>query len=163
MRYADGPTVEVSLDIAAAAPAVWAAVTDIDLPARFSSEFLGGRWLDGAPCAVGTQFAGRNFHPAMGEWETICTVVDFDPGQVFAYAVGDPGLPGATWRFTLVPAGDTTRVVYWMRMGPGRSGLNFAIDAMPDKEERIVARRCEEHRANMLATLEGIRSVVEGT
>jgi hypothetical protein len=49
-----------------------------------------------------------------------------------------------------------------MRMGPARSGLNIAIDAMPDKEERIIARRQDEHRANMTANLEGIKALAEG-
>jgi hypothetical protein len=46
-------------------------------------------------------------------------------------------------------------------MGPGRSGLNIAIDAMPDKEERIIERRLSEHRANMTATLAGIKAIAE--
>jgi hypothetical protein len=33
---------------------------------------------------------------------------------------------------------------------------------MPEKEERIVARRLEEWRANMTANLEGIKALVEG-
>jgi hypothetical protein len=48
-----------------------------------------------------------------------------------------------------------------MQMGPARSGLNPAIDAMPDKESRIIARRLDEHRANMQANLDGVKSVVE--
>lgn len=163
MRYADGPTVEVSLLMPAAPSVVWPLITDIGLPARYSSEFLGARWLDGGTCEVGARFAGRNSHPAIGEWETICTVTEVVPEAVFAYAVGDPDLPGATWRYTLTPDGEGTRVGFWMRMGPGRGGLNAAIDAMPHKEERIVARRCGEHEANMLRTLEGIRAVAEGT
>ena len=42
---------------------VWALVTDIDLPARFSSEFQGATWLDDGP-AVGARFVGHNHHPA---------------------------------------------------------------------------------------------------
>jgi hypothetical protein len=48
LRYRDGPTTQVDLVIAAPAPVVWALVCDIQLPARFSSEFDGGAWLDGA-------------------------------------------------------------------------------------------------------------------
>jgi hypothetical protein len=48
-----------------------------------------------------------------------------------------------------------------MQMGPAPSGLTPAIEAMPDKEERIVARRLEEHRANMGATLAGIKELAE--
>jgi len=43
-----------------------------------------------------------------------------------------------------------------MQMGPARSGINVAIDAMPDKEARILSRRLSELRANMEATLHGI-------
>jgi len=48
-----------------------------------------------------------------------------------------------------------------MQMGPARSGINMAIDAMPDKETRILRRRIAELRANMEATLHGIKSLAE--
>ena len=69
--------------------------------------------------------------------------------------------PSSAWRFTLRPDGDGTRVTQWMRMGPGRSGINAAIDAMPDKEDRILRRRLAEHRSNMEATLQGIKQLAE--
>ena len=47
-------------------------------------------------------------------------------------------------------------------MGPARSGINLAIDAMPEKESRILRRRMAEHRANMEATLDGIKHLAEG-
>ena len=46
-------------------------------------------------------------------------------------------------------------------MGPAPSGLSIAIEAMPDKEERIVARRLEEWRTNMQATIEGVKALAE--
>ncbi|MGH3627083.1 MAG: hypothetical protein ACRDRL_06535 [Sciscionella sp.] len=48
-----------------------------------------------------------------------------------------------------------------MRMGPARSGLNAAIGAHLDKQDRIVARRLEEHRAAMQATIDGIKQLAE--
>ena len=48
------------------------------------------------------------------------------------------------------------------RIGPGPSGLTPALEAMPDKEERIIERRCEEFRRNMESTLDGIASLVGG-
>jgi hypothetical protein len=84
-----------------------------------------------------------------------------EPEAVFEWAVGDAENPSALWRFTLEPDGSGTRLRQWMRMGPAPSGLNAAIDAMPDKEERIIARRLEEHRVNMQATLDGIRQLAE--
>ena len=60
-------------------------------------------------------------------------------------------------------AGDGhARLEYWFQMGPGRGGLNYAIEAMPDKEERIVARRMEEHRVNMARVLDGVKALAEG-
>lgn len=155
MRYADGPTVTVDVLIDAPPAVVWALVSDISLPARFSTELQAAEWIDE------TRFRGTNRHEAAGEWQTECTVVERDDQRVFAWAVGDPDHPSATWRFALAPEGDGTRLTQWMRMGPAPSGLTPAIEAMPDKEERIVARRLDEHRFNMLATLQGIKDLAE--
>jgi hypothetical protein len=54
--------------------------------------------------------------------------------------------PSATWRFTLKPDGEGTLLEQWYQMGPARSGLNIAIDAMPDKEAKIVFVRCASTR-----------------
>jgi hypothetical protein len=47
-------------------------------------------------------------------------------------------------------------------MGPGPSGTTRVIEQMPDKEERIIARRLEEYQAGMTAVLAGIKAAVEG-
>ncbi|HZQ28179.1 MAG TPA: SRPBCC family protein [Acidimicrobiales bacterium] len=162
MKYADGPTVEVEVLIDAPAERVWALVSDIDLPARFSSEFLGSRWIDGAiGPAPGARFVGRNRHPVGGEWETTCVVDVYEPGRSFGWAVGDPDYPSASWCFDIEPEQDGVRLRQWARLGPAPSGLTPAIEAMPDKEERIVARRLDEHRANMQATVEGVKALAE--
>ena len=100
-------------------------------------------------------------HEAIGEWTTTCTVTERVEGRVFAYAVGDASFPSASWRFELEPEGEGTRLRQSMRIGPAPSGLTPAIEAMPDNEERIIAGRLDEHRFNMLATLQGIKDVVE--
>lgn len=142
--------------------AVWPFVSDIQTPARFSSEFQGGEWLDGATGpALGARFRGRNHHEARGSWETVSTVCELEPERVFAWAVGDPGVPAARWRFTLEPAEAGTRITQWMQMGPGESGISELIAQMPDKEHRILRRRLAEHQANMKATLAGIKSLAE--
>ncbi len=162
LRYADCPTTEATVDIAAAPDAVWALVSDIELPARFSGEFVGAEWLDGASGPqVGARFVGRNRHDAIGTWETTSTVTDCDPPRPFGWAVGEPDDPSASWRFTLQPTGDGTRLTQWMQMGPARSGINAAIDAMPDKESRILERRLAELHRNMQATLDGIKQLAE--
>jgi uncharacterized protein YndB with AHSA1/START domain len=162
LRYRDGPAVEVELLIDAAPEVVWELVCDIELPVRFSSELQRVEWVDGRKGAgLGARFVGYNHHPAIGDWQTTSTVSDFEPGRVFGWAVGDPAGPAATWRFTLVPDGGGVRLKQWMRMGPARSGINAAIDAMPDKESKILHRRLAEHRANMEANLRGIKELAE--
>lgn len=163
MRYADTPTADVSIEIAAPADLVWPLVVDINLPARFSEEFRGAEWIDPAPePGLGARFVGRSGHPARGEWQTTCTVTRFDVNRAFEWTVGDLDVPAARWRFELEPTSTGTRLRQWAQMGPGRSGLTPAIEAMPDKEERIVARRLREWRTNMTANLEGIRDLAEG-
>lgn len=164
LRYRDCPSTQAEVLIAAPAAVVWALVCDIQLPARFSSEFNGGEWLGGASSpAPGARFTGRNHHPAIGNWETTSTICEFQPEQVLGWAVGDPDQPSALWRFTLVADADGTgtRLTQWMQIGPGPSGISAAIEAMPDKESRILQRRLREHSANMAATLAGIKEVAE--
>ena len=164
LRYRDCPSTQAEVLIAAPAAVVWALVCDIQLPARFSSEFNGGEWLGGASSpAPGARFTGRNHHPAIGNWETTSTICEFQPEQVLGWAVGDPDQPSALWRFTLVADADGTgtRLTQWMQIGPGPSGISAAIEAMPDKESRILQRRLGEHSANMAATLAGIKEVAE--
>lgn len=163
MRFAEGPTVEVEAHVDAPPAVVWSIVTDVNMPARFSSEFRGGEWLDGASGPdVGARFLGRNHHPAVGEWQSVSTVVSYEAERLFAWAVGEPQHPAAAWRFELEPDGEGTRLRQWARLGPGRSNLTRIIDAAPEKEEEIVAYRLEWLRVNMAATLGGIRALAEG-
>jgi hypothetical protein len=154
----------VTLDVTMDAPveAVWPLVTDINLPSRFSDEFRGATWVDPGP-ALGARFVGRNWHKAMGEWETTSIVDRFDPPRGFGWCVTDLDNPSSRWWFELQEVPGGTRLTYGTRMGPAPSGLSIAITAMPDKEERIVARRLEEFEANIRATLEGIKRLAEGS
>jgi hypothetical protein len=159
VKYADGPTVQVELLIEAPIEVVWSLVADINVPAEFSTEFRGATWLD-AP-ALGARFRGRNHHDALGEWETISFVSRYEPPHAFAWAVSDPEKPSASWWFGLHEQAQAVLVRYGARMGPAPSGLSIAIAAMPEKEERIIARRLQEFERNMTATLQGIKALAE--
>jgi hypothetical protein len=162
VRYRDQPTIEVEQRVAASPEVVWALVTDIGLPARFSGELQSVEWLDGATeVAVGNRFRGTNENPALGTWSTECTVVEVEPGLRWAWAVESEGNRMATWGFEVDPGRDTVIVRQWARMGPDPSGLNIAIDAMPEKEARIISRRLAEWRTNMEANLAGIKALAE--
>jgi len=160
--YADCPSVAAEIYIEAPPERVWGMVSDIFLMPELSAELQEVAWLDGVTGpAAGHRFTGRSAHPAMGEWETVSTVVQCDPPRCFAWVVGDPAHPSATWRFTLKPDGDGTLLEQWYQMGPARSGLNIAIDAMPDKEQKIVFVRLREHETGMKHNLDAIKERAE--
>jgi Polyketide cyclase / dehydrase and lipid transport len=162
VRYADGPTAEGAVHIAAPPERVWPLVSDIHLVASLSREVVSVAWLDGVTLpAVGAAFRGTSRHPAVGEWSTTSRVVVCDPPRTFAWAVEDPDEPTATWRFDLTPRDGGTDLRQWARMGPGRSNLNRAIEAMPDKEERIVAGRLREWQAAIDANLAAFKELAE--
>ncbi|MFI6867795.1 SRPBCC family protein [Nocardia sp. NPDC050406] len=162
MRYRDHPTVEVAERISCDAATAWALVTDIGLPARCSNELQSVEWLDGADrVAVGARFRGRNRHDAMGEWETVCEVVEVEDGRRWVWNVRGPMGISGTWGFEVEPAREGVIVRQWARMGPDRSGLSLAIDAKPDLEGRIIARRLAEWSENMRANLVCVRELAE--
>ncbi|MEX1655444.1 SRPBCC family protein [Streptomyces pseudovenezuelae] len=160
--YADKPTVEVPIWIAAPPEQVWELVSDIELMPRLSSELQSVEWLDGSKGPVlGARFVGRSRHEAFGEWATTSHIVEYEPLRTFAWAVEDPQFPSAIWRFSLEPQDGGTLLRQWMQMGPGRSGLSVAIDRMPEKEQKIVFVRMREFESNIGTTLEAIKKLAE--
>jgi nitroreductase len=161
IRMADGPGTIAEIDIDAPPAVVWELVSDIELPAQFSEEFLGASWDgDGVP-SLGASFTGRNRHAAVGEWEVQSYILDYEPDRCFGWGSVDPNNPGARWRFDLEKMPGGTRLRFVATLGPGVSGTPAAIDAMPDKEDRILNGRLREVRANMERTVQGIKELAE--
>src|SRR5436190_12798217 len=98
VRYADCPTVEVEVVVDAPVERVWALVSDIETPVRFSTELQSATWLDDR-----ARFVGRSWHKATGEWETVCFVTSYEVNRCFGWAVMDADNPSASWRFDLSP------------------------------------------------------------
>jgi nitroreductase len=162
LRFDDGPGAVAEIDIAAPPAAVWALVADIELPARFSSEFLGAEWA-GEERGVGAVFHGRNRHPAIGEWSVPCFVDADDEPRAFGWRTSDPHTPGARWRFDLTPRDGGTRLRFSYTIGPGPSGTTMAIESHPGKEARVLRRRLDEVHANMQRTVEGVKQLAEAS
>jgi hypothetical protein len=161
-RYADKPTAEASTWIDADPDRVWRLVSDIELMPTLSSELQSVQWVDGAGGPrMGARFVGHNKHDAFGEWSTTSQIVSCDQSSEFAWAVGDPDNPAATWRFRLAPRDGGTALTYWVQMGPGRSGLSVAIDSMPDREQKIVFVRLREFETAIGKTLAAIKRLAE--
>jgi Polyketide cyclase / dehydrase and lipid transport len=160
--YADTPTLAAEIYVEAPPERVWSLVSDIFLMPGLSAELRQVEWLGGVTGpALGHRFRGRNAHLELGEWETVSTIMECDESRCFAWAVGDPDHPSTTWRFTLRPDGAGTVLEQWVQMGPGRSGLNLAIDAMPEKERKIVFVRLREMEAGLTSNLAAIKKLAE--
>ena len=96
--------------------------------------------------------------------QTECEVVEVDDEGdikrwVWNVLAGD-GV-GATWAFEVEPTRDGVLIRQWARMGPAPSGLSVAIDARPELEGRIVARRLAEWEQGMRANLDYVRAKLE--
>lgn len=161
-RYADRPTVEVATWIDASPQRVWELVSDITTMADCSDELQRVEWVgaDTGP-RVGARFTGYNAHPSLGAWSTVSEIVEYEPQQSFAWAVGDAQYPSAVWRFRMTGEGTGTRLWQWMQMGPAPSGLSIAIAEMPEKEQKIVFVRLREFETGMLANLDQLKSMAE--
>lgn len=163
MRHRDCPTVEEEIRVVADPAAIWAVVTDIELPVRRSPELRRVEWLDGATAvAVGSRFRGSNRNERLGEWETECVVTEVDVERRWTWDVCGPAGVQATWGFEIDPGRDAVTVRQWARLRTGQSGMTVAIEAMPDKEGRIIARRLAQWRNDLAANLELVRELVEG-
>jgi uncharacterized protein YndB with AHSA1/START domain len=164
MKLSEAPGTAASVHIQAPPDRVWAVATDLPRFGQWSPENRGGRWLDGADGqSVGHRFEGTQEHPAVGTWTTVATIVECDPCVRYSWIVGTADDPGATWLFTFEATDDGTRLDQRVTIGPGPSGISVAIEAMPDKEDRILQRRLEEHDRGMAAVLDGIKHAAEGS
>lgn len=161
-RYCDKPTVGADIWIDAPPSRVWDIVTDVDLMPTMSDELQRIEWLDEAKePAQGARFIGYSKHEALGEWQSTSHVIEYESGHVFAWAVSDPDDPSAVWRFRVEPKDGGTQLSQSMQLGPGRSGLSFAIDRMPEKEQKIVFVRLREFEQSIAVTLEQIKKLAE--
>ncbi|GAA3574963.1 SRPBCC family protein [Amycolatopsis ultiminotia] len=161
-RYADCPTAEAGTWIDGSPELVWRFAADVGLMPELSAELQSVRWCDGGTGpGLGRSFVGHSKHESFGEWETTSVIVEYDEPRVFGWAVGDPGWPAAKWRFTLVPEDGGTRLTQCAQLGPGPSGLSYAIERMPDKEQKIVFVRLREFEKAMAATVGAIKERAE--
>ncbi len=159
---ADGPGAVVEVDIKAPARTVWPFVSDINFGADHSAEFTGARWADDIESPeLGATFFGSNTHEAIGQWEVPCFVDVYEHERRFGWVTSDVDNPGAQWRFELHPIAGATRLRFRVILGPGPSGISKPIEAMPDKEPRILARRIDEHRANMQLVVDAMKVAAE--
>lgn len=138
--------VEVQQHFDAPPDAVYALLHDVERMAGLGPEHVTATWT--SP----TTFLGINRGSTI-EWDTVSFVTVDEPPRWFAWAVGDPEVPGSTWAYTLEPDGDGTLVTQRMQHGPGHTFLREFCEAEPDRAEKAIARRSEQLRQNMATVL----------
>lgn len=159
VTMADGPGVTAEIEIDAGSDEVWKLVSDINLPGRFSNEFVGAEWLDEP--GQGARFVGKNHNDGIGDWTTTSIVTEWKPGSAFGWSVNDVDDPAARWLFEVTPQAGSTRLRFAMILGPGISFLTLFIDQKRDQESNMIAGRQSQQRKNMARTLEGIKAIAE--
>ena len=150
----------VTVHMSASPDEIWDLVSDVTKIGRYSPETFDAEWLEGATGpAVGAKFRGHVKRNGRGPiYWTTCTVSECQPGQVFAYGVGNNSdKPLNVWRFELTPSGDGTDVtesftlaptpllrLYWTLLGwargkTNRNGMRTTLERMRDEVERSAA------------------------
>jgi uncharacterized protein YndB with AHSA1/START domain len=142
----------VTVHMEASPQAVWELVSDVTRIGRYSPETFEAEWLEGATGpAVGAKFRGHVKRNGRGPvYWTTCTVMDSEPGRVFAFGVGSSEKPLNVWRYEIEPSGDGADVtesfalasntplrLYWLLLGWSRGRTNR--EGMRTTLERVKA------------------------
>jgi hypothetical protein len=164
-HVADGPGVVTEIDIAAKPADVWKVISDINMPARFSDEFLGAEWISDSAPSVGSTFRGRNEVPGKFAWEVNCIVTAWNDHEAFEWRITDVDDPGAIWRFDLAEQGSGSRLRMSVVIGERNNGtapaaLKAARDD-PANEQKVLNGRRQTLKANMQRTVEGVKALAE--
>jgi uncharacterized protein YndB with AHSA1/START domain len=156
----DAMAVEVRATIPGSVEQVFARISDVERMAGLGPEHVEARW-DAGPrpdpdAMLGATFSGRNVRVGR-EWTMPCRVTRYEPPVAFAWEVGDPQCPTATWSYELTAeAGQRTALVHRFRHGPGWSYLRSICERHPDRVDQLISGRAAELQANMQAALDGL-------
>lgn len=155
----DGAVAQVEVVLDAPPERVFALLTDVERTGGLGPENARNVWESDAR-GVGAVFRGTNDRDGR-VWEVPCSVVEHVPPSRFAYAVGDPARPSATWSYDLAPVTGGTRVVQRFVHGPGMTYLRRAVEKHPDREAELVAGRLAELERGMRATLQAVGALLQ--
>ena len=150
--------VEVSELLPAPPDEVYTLLTDVARMGGLGPENTRSEW-ESEDRGVGAVFRGWNVLQG-NAYDVPCTVVAADPPRAFAWAVGDPALPSATWSYDLVEDGGGTRVTQRFQHGPGRTSLRRAVSAEPERAAELVAQRVAQIEAGMRTTLQAAAALL---
>lgn len=169
------PLFDLAAEVHIAAPpdTVYAAVSQMERHAEWSSELRGGEWISGKPGEPGSIFRGENFRgddvvtwaPLIrGVWHTKSEIVTTEPGRVFSWKIhsktGEP--QELVWSFEMEPRENGCTLTQRFRMGYMSPGIReITQDMDEDGKKKFIAEWHVKMRRDMQATLEKIKSIVE--
>ena len=138
-RRTDG---EVDVQIDAPPSRVWELVCDVALPAKFSTEFQGGEWLDGADHRSAPRSKATTSWEGIGEWETTRSSSNRARARLCGAVGNDAETAAALWRFELCSRRATgTRLETFVRLGAGTVGTDGSDRPHARERGRIIQRR----------------------
>lgn len=147
---------EVSRDIAATPPDVYAAISDVTRMGEWSTECHTCEWRDGVDGpAVGVEFDGHNRN-GDHEWTTQGTVVEAEPGRSFVFDCSMYGVHYATWGYRIELVAGGSRVTEWtvdLRSEQARA-YGSRVSGVEDRGAR--------NRHTMSGTLDRLAAALEG-
>lgn len=138
-----------SVEIAASAQDVYAAVSQLERMGEWSPENQGGTWLTGDGSSVGDQFEGNN---QIGDyqWKATAEVTRCDPGEAFCFAVGETAEWG--YHFEAAEAGCKVTETWKMKNLP---------PTLADASEERIQGRVDMVQAAMATTLGNLKASFE--
>ncbi|MFT5530179.1 MAG: hypothetical protein ACI91O_000187 [Candidatus Poriferisodalaceae bacterium] len=104
-----------SISVSASPEAVYAMVSDLTRHGEWSSQNIGGEWLDGATGQVGDWFEGRN-KAGPNEWTAKVEITEATPGADFGFWTLGTAANVAHWRYTMEAEGSGTKLSQHYRL-----------------------------------------------
>ena len=144
---------DASIEINASTDAVYALVSDMERYGEWSSQNVGGEWLDRGTGKVGDWFNGHNKAGKM-EWQAKVEITEATPGQEFGFWTMGQAANVAHWRYSLEPSAAGTKLSEHYR-------LHTVPDAIAKGGEAAVAGWCEGAKANIATMLDKLKHTAE--
>lgn len=142
-----------TIDIEASPTTVYDTVRQLERMGEWSSENLGGRWVEGDGTSVGDRFEGDN-RIGEREWSVEVIINAAEPGVMFAFHSGPSERPRTQWTYQMEPNESGTALTEtWELLDPEP----LIASRGPD----YPAQRADMIETNLLTTLTNLKASIE--
>lgn len=142
-----------SIEIAAPPEAVYALVSDMTRYGEWSTQNVGGEWLDGGTGKVGDWFEGHNKAGKM-EWKAKAEITEATPGKEFGFWTMGKEAQVAHWRYSMEPSGAGTKLSEHYR-------LHNVPDQIASGGPKAVEGWCEGVKVGIATMLANLKKTAE--